>query len=66
MIVTLLGRENVSPFRIRCLSVPIVENKQEVPPPYSRADDYARSLYGRRDDDYKMEPKFKTTLGSIG
>jgi len=25
--------------------------KHKVPPPYSRADEYARSLNGRRDDD---------------
>jgi|GEM_PF-6666702 len=28
-----------------------IERKHKVPPPYSRADDCARSLYGRRDDD---------------
>jgi hypothetical protein len=27
--------------------------KHRVPPAYSRADDYARSLYGPRDDEHK-------------
>jgi len=29
----------------------IFESKRKVPPPYSRADENARSLYGRRDDE---------------
>jgi hypothetical protein len=30
-------------------------SKQKVPPAYSRADENARSLYGRRDDDDFLE-----------
>ena len=37
--------------RKKAFADPVGKRKRKVPPAYSRADEIARSLYGRRDDD---------------